>query len=89
MTNEQLISRETVRAVNAIMASCGLYDGSGEFAVKVGIPSKSGVGGGIMSSVPRQMGLGVYGPALDEHGNSVAGLTMLEHISKELGLSIY
>ncbi len=88
-TGEQLIKPDTVKAVNAIMASCGMYDGSGEFAVKVGLPSKSGVGGGILSVIPGKMGVGVYGPALDVHGNSVAGVSMLEYISKKMNLSIY
>lgn len=88
-TGEQIVSRSTTKAVNAIMASCGLYNGSGEFSVKVGLASKSGVGGGIMSVVPNKCGLAVYSPALNKHGNSVAGIEMLSYISEALGLSMY
>jgi len=66
-----------------------MYDGSGEFALNVGVPAKSGVGGGIMAVVPFRMGIGVFSPALDEKGNSVAGKKILETISKKMQLSIF
>lgn len=88
-TGEQLLSPDTVRVVKAIMLTCGMYDGSGAFAVQVGIPSKSGVGGGILSVVDRRMGIGIYGPALDSKGNSVAGERVLRHLSKALDLHIF
>ena len=64
MTGEHVIAPRHARAINSLMFTCGMYDGSGEFGVKVGIPAKSGVGGGIACSVKGRMGIGVYGPAL-------------------------
>lgn len=88
-SNEAILPVDICKVLKAIMMICGLYNASGEFAVNIGIPAKSGVGGCIMSVVPNKMGIAVIGPSLDENGNSVAGLKVLENLSKELDLSIF
>lgn len=86
---EQIVSPKIARIIKTLMCTCGMYDESGEFAVKVGIPSKSGVGGGILSVVPNQMGIGIYGPSLDKYGNSIGGIGLLEDLSLHFNLNIF
>lgn len=89
MTGEPVVSPEVARIVRTLMATCGMYDGSGEFAVRAGIPAKSGVGGGICAAVHGKLGIGTCGPALDEKGNSVAGVEMITMLRDALPLGIY
>lgn len=88
-TGEIVITPKIATIVKTLMVTCGMYDSSGEFAVRAGVPSKSGVGGGILSVVPGKMGIGVYGPSLDKKGNSIAGIALLEDLSTELNLTIF
>ncbi|MDU1910074.1 glutaminase A [Fusobacterium sp.] len=88
-TGETVITPRIATIVKTLMVTCGMYDSSGEFAVRAGIPSKSGVGGGILSVVPGKMGIGVYGPSLDKKGNSIAGVLLLGDLSNELNLTIF
>lgn len=87
--SEILCDSRIINIIIAIMNNCGMYNYSGEYAINVGIPSKSGVGGGILAVVPNEIAIGVYGPALDKYGNSAAGYGILKDLSQELNLSIF
>lgn len=88
-TGQEIIPPRIARIIKTFMVTCGMYNSSGEFAINVGIPAKSGVGGGIVAAVPGKMGIGVIGPALDEKGNSIAGIRVLEALSKEFDLTMF
>jgi glutaminase len=83
------ISPTHQQIVSALMLTCGLYEVSGTFAVKVGLPMKSGVSGALIAIVPKQGVIACYSPAIDSVGNSVAGLFLIEKLAQELGLSIF
>lgn len=89
VTNERKFDESLGRKVRTVMAMGGMYDYSGEFALRVGVPAKSGVGGGIITASKEGLGIATYCPGLDEFGNSLVGVRMLEIISEELNLSIY
>lgn len=89
ITGEQLIQPRTVKLVRSLMVTCGMYDYSGEFAATVGLPSKSGVGGGIISCAIGRCGIATYGPSLDDKGNSIGGLKMLEYLSENMDLNMF
>ncbi|CAN5127344.1 glutaminase [soil metagenome] len=88
-TDRVVLELEQARRVNALMLTCGTYDSAGEFAFRVGIPCKSGVGGGIVGVIPHQLSVCVWSPPLDEGGNSVAGRVALEDLVEETGLSVF
>lgn len=88
-TGLSVVSPERARRINAVMLTCGHYDGSGEFAYRVGLPGKSGVGGGILAIVPGKAAIAVWSPGLDAAGNSHLGLLALEQLTKRMGWSIF
>jgi len=87
--DEPVISARQTRQINALMATSGMYDGAGEFAYRVGMPGKSGVGGGIIAIVPHEMSIAVWCPELDASGNSLAGTAALEILARRIGRSIF
>ncbi|MCG9965224.1 MAG: glutaminase B [Shewanella sp.] len=89
LDGSELISQVQTRQLNALLATSGLYDGAGEFAYRVGMPGKSGVGGGIIAVIPGELSVCVWSPELDNQGNSLAGTAMLEQLSQRLGRSIF
>lgn len=89
LDGSEALAREQVPKVLSVMASCGMYDASGNWIYHVGMPAKSGVAGGIVAVLPGQMGIGVYSPALDEQGNSVRGIAVCEALSREFGLHLF
>lgn len=86
LSGERVLQAKHVSKVLSVMGSCGMYDGSGEWIYQVGLPSKSGVGGGILGVLPGQMGIAVFSPRLDAKGNSVRGVKTFEKLSQHFGL---
>ncbi|MBO1269123.1 glutaminase [Arthrobacter cavernae] len=84
-----LLSRSQTKRINAVMLTCGTYDAAGEFAYRVGLPGKSGVGGGIVAVVPEHCTISVWSPGLGRSGNSLAGVAALDEFTTRTGLSIF
>ncbi len=89
VTGERALEPQYVRDVLSVMYTCGMYDFAGEWAYRVGLPAKSGVGGGIIAVVPGRAGIGVFSPLLDERGNSVRGIKVCEELSERFGLHVF
>jgi glutaminase len=88
-TGLSVVTPERARRINAVMLTCGHYDGSGEFAYRVGLPGKSGVGGGILATAPGKASIAVWSPGLDPNGNSHLGRIALEALTQRTGWSIF
>ena len=88
-TGEQIITSSMTKRINAIMQTCGFYDEAGEFSFKVGLPGKSGIGGGIVAVHPGKYSVAVWSPRLNKKGNSVKGMKFLELLTTETGSSVF
>ncbi|BFM49566.1 glutaminase B [Marinomonas sp. THO17] len=89
LSNEQILSPRETTQINGLLATSGLYDEAGNFAYRVGLPGKSGVGGGIIAIVPNQFSVCVWSPELNSSGNSLAGMAALEALSESIGWSVF
>ncbi len=89
LTGKQVFEPEIIKSILSVMTSCGMYNFSGEWLYNVGLPAKSGVGGGIIAVLPAQFGIGTFSPPLDELGNSVRGLKVCEDISNRFNFHIF
>ena len=86
LTGRRIVGAQVVRRTLSVMVTCGMYDATGDWVSAVGMPAKSGVGGGIVAVLPGQLGIGVYSPRLDRGGHSVRGVQVCRNLSAQLGL---
>lgn len=89
LSGQRALTNEYVRDLLSVMFTCGLYDFSGEWAYRVGLPAKSGVGGGMLAVAPGKLGIGIYSPLLDERGTSVRAIQVCQELSSRLGLHLF
>jgi glutaminase len=89
LTKERVVAATSCKAALAVMATAGLYETSGDWLYDIGLPGKSGIGGGIVTVSPGKGGLGTFSPRLDEAGNSVRGQLVARFLSEKLGLSLF
>lgn len=87
-TGSRLFSPAVARHVLSVMATCGMYDASGDWMTTVGIPAKSGVAGGLIGALPGQLGIATFSPRLDAQGNSVRGIALFERLSRDMGMHL-
>ncbi len=89
LNGKTVIGPRDAKRINSIMLTCGFYDESGDFAYRVGLPGKSGVGGGIVAIIPGKLAIAVWSPELNVHGNSCRGISTLADFTTELGISVF
>ena len=89
VSGERIVPKARARRINSLMLTCGLYDAVGNFAFRVGLPAKSGVGGGIIAVWPGHLTVCVWSPGLDKSGNSLAGTRALELFARRTGATIF
>jgi glutaminase len=88
-TGNAVVRARNSKRLNALMSTCGLYNESGDFAYRVGLPGKSGVGGGVVAIIPGKLSIAVWSPELNENGNSYRGIETLEQFTTDIGISVF